>query len=165
MSARTNGGQRSSVDILSEVCRSHGFSLDTLRSAVRSHRLSLARAEAAYRLRNEGGYRPVVIAELLNRRSLGTITEMVRTHRLELLYPGRSDGVGQGPVSEENMAGDALKPSEAIKQRCCLMCRETFPSHHVGERVCPACRKSPEWKSGDDDGWHIAAHHGAGTWS
>ena len=35
------------------------------------------------------------------------------------------------------------------KTRKCLMCNSEFPSKHIGERVCPQCKETSVWRSGE----------------
>mgnify|MGYP004250187505 FL=1 len=42
------------------------------------------------------------------------------------------------------------KPSREYqnKQRNCLKCGEKFLSEWTGERICPKCKQTTEWRSG-----------------
>lgn len=47
-----------------------------------------------------------------------------------------------------NLKIDIEKPkNEVTKSRKCLTCSGTFLSHHVGERVCPNCKGTEEWRA------------------
>lgn len=44
----------------------------------------------------------------------------------------------------------ADRPSrEKIKVRTCLRCATTFESSWSGERICPHCKRSHAWRSGE----------------
>jgi len=34
--------------------------------------------------------------------------------------------------------------------RECRMCLKYFDSHHIGERVCPVCKRTDRWNNGGD---------------
>lgn len=34
------------------------------------------------------------------------------------------------------------------KIRACLVCKTPFPSEWAGERICPDCKKSVNWRRG-----------------
>lgn len=37
---------------------------------------------------------------------------------------------------------------EAVKERRCLSCTETFASNWAGERICKRCKQTASWRSG-----------------
>jgi hypothetical protein len=45
---------------------------------------------------------------------------------------------------------DRIPAPDTSKMRKCLGpdCQEEFLSRHVGERVCPTCKATPEWRHG-----------------
>lgn len=51
-------------------------------------------------------------------------------------------------MSEKKPGLDPAIPWIA-KSRPCLMCRRSFTSQWSGERVCPKCKGSWDWRTGD----------------
>ena len=44
-----------------------------------------------------------------------------------------------------------IEPPQQTKFRHCLKCQAPFESAWSGERVCPKCKTSPDWREGGDD--------------
>jgi hypothetical protein len=47
-----------------------------------------------------------------------------------------------------NLNQDGDETEAEVKERRCLMCRETFDSAWAGERICRRCRSSAAWRRG-----------------
>lgn len=39
------------------------------------------------------------------------------------------------------------KQKDTFALRRCMTCERTFGSQHVGNRICPACKESPEYRA------------------
>ncbi len=59
-----------------------------------------------------------------------------------------------GLISRHGSAMDEYRRPTRIaveaKERNCLMCREEFTSEHHGNRVCPQCKATAAWGTGED---------------
>jgi len=58
---------------------------------------------------------------------------------------------------EEDYLEPVSRPKPVGKVRTCLMCSSEFWSSHAGERICPDCKSTDFWRSGnwmsDSGGW------------
>jgi hypothetical protein len=52
----------------------------------------------------------------------------------------------RGPAQPDR--GEAPEPITDPKTRRCLKCRKDFVSAWAGERVCPKCKHSADWRAG-----------------
>ena len=48
--------------------------------------------------------------------------------------------------SRSEMNKKPQSENQVRKVRKCLMCADTFQSHHVGERICGECKSTSTWR-------------------
>ena len=58
---------------------------------------------------------------------------------------------GWNPRPKGHLSRPPAAESPVAKDRRCLTCEKFFPSEWKGDRVCPGCEKTEEWRAGAND--------------